>query len=324
MTWTMASLVPAVTFASALAVLLGLHRHRPRARAPWLLIAAGLGMCALPGLVGLTVLIPLYFVGELMLVAAIALLVRHRLERAALIDASIITLCFAAVSWLYLAGPAVGAASANGIPRAVVPVALTADALLVAVGALLGLGAWRQGRAAKLIALGGASLVASHLLYMWSSAHGGHTNGSLEVLAWLSFCLGFAACAQHPSMRLLSEPAERTGAGLTRGRLAIFAITSMLAPAVAIAHALRGEPGNVVISLASGVIFLLVLLRVADLVREHETLAADSLRSDFERRLGSLVNNSSDVVCIVDARGIVTYVSPAALRLVGLDAAEAE
>ena len=125
-------------------------------------------------------------------------------------------------------------------------------------------------------------------------------------------------------MRLLSVPAERSGTGLTRARLAVFAVASLVAPSVTIAQAVLHRPSHVVISIASGVIFLLVLLRIADLVREHEALTESNLRDRFEARLGSLVRNSSDVVSIVDADGVVLYISPAALRLVGLDEAAAD
>ena len=95
----------------------------------------------------------------------------------------------------------------------------------------------------------------------------------------------------------------------------MFAVASLVAPSVTIAQAVLHRPSHVVISIASGVIFLLVLLRITDLVREHEALTEANLRDRFEARLGSLVRNSSDVVSIVDADGVVLYISPAALRL---------
>ncbi len=140
----------------------------------------------------------------------------------------------------------------------------------------------------------------------------------------MAFCALLVGSALHPSMRRFSEPAERSDGGLTRARLAVFAVTSLLAPAVTIAQAVLHQPSHVVISIASGVIFLLVLLRIGDLVREHEALTESNLRSQFEARLGSLVRNSSDVISIVDADGVVQYISPAALRLLGLEEAEAQ
>jgi diguanylate cyclase (GGDEF)-like protein/PAS domain S-box-containing protein len=313
---------PVVTLLAAAAVLAGVRLRAPGARAPWLLMALGLALCALPGLLQRPLIAALYLAGQLLLTAALVLLVRRRherLARAAAIDTSIITLCFAAISWLYLVEPSRSAAVENGIAGTWSPLSLAFDVALVATASLLLLGAWRQGRAAKLLTLSVGALVASHLLFMWASTHGGHERGGPEGVAWLAFVALLGACALHPSMRLLSEPTERGDAGLTRGRLAVFAVTSMLAPAVAIVQAVLHKPGHVVISVASGVIFLLVLLRVVDLVREHQALTTATLLAGFEQRLGALVRNSSDVVSILDADGLVSYISPAALRLLDLD-----
>ncbi len=318
----MAFLAPFVTLSASFMVLLGVRAHRPSATAPWLIVAAALALCTLPTLIGTPALMALYLVGELLLIAALGMLVRRRherLSRAALIDASIIALCFGAIAWLYLAQPATEAAVRNDLASILVPVSLAADVLLVAVGALLGLSAWRQGPAAKLVSGAIAVLVASHLLYMWASTHGGHDRGGIEGMAWTAFTLLLAGGALHPSMRLLGEPVARTDAGLTRGRMAVFALTSVLAPAVAIGEALLHGHSHVAVSVVSGAVFLLVLLRVADLVREHEALAQRALRSSFETRLGSLVRNSSDMMSILDADGTVGYSSPSTLRLLGLD-----
>jgi diguanylate cyclase (GGDEF)-like protein/PAS domain S-box-containing protein len=327
MTQVMAFIAPAMTSLAALGVLVGVRVHDPPARRPWLLMVAALVLCAVAGWSRTTALAPLYFVGELVLVAALVAFVRRghaRIARATVIDATIITLGFAAVTWLYLVGPYASAASAGGLARALAPVGSTADVALVGVGSLLMLGALRHGRSALL--LGGAivALVASHLVFLWASLHGGHGVLGPDTVAWILFCALLAGAALDPSMRRFSAPAERSDAGLTRARLAVFAATSLLAPAITIAQAVLHKPSHVVISVASGAIFLLVLLRIVDLVREHEVLTESNLRSQFEARLGSLVRNSSDVVSIVDADGVVQYISPAALRLLGVQEADAQ
>ena len=118
-------------------------------------------------------------------------------------------------------------------------------------------------------------------------------------------------------MRTLAAPGTRADQGLTRGRVALFAATSVLAPAVAIVQAVVGEPRHVVISIASGVIFLLVLVRVAGLVRVHGQLAEETSATSFESRLGALVRHSSDVVAILTPDGDPLHVSPSVEGLVG-------
>ena len=325
-TQVMGLIAPALTTIAAIAVCVGVRLHGPSPRWPWVLMGAALACCGITGWSGIPALMPLYILGELALVGAFAGLVRRQggVARAAAIDASIITLAFAAVTWLYLVGPYASAASASGLPRASAPVVGVIDVVLVATGSLLMLGGRREGRSTLLLTGAIAGLVASHLMFLWSALHGGHGVAGPDTVAWGAFCVLLAGAALHPSMRLLSVPAERSGTGLTRARLAVFAVASLVAPSVTIAQAVLHRPSHVVISIASGVIFLLVLLRIADLVREHEALTESNLRDRFEARLGSLVRNSSDVVSIVDADGVVLYISPAALRLVGLDEAGAE
>jgi diguanylate cyclase (GGDEF)-like protein/PAS domain S-box-containing protein len=313
-----------VTAGAAAAVLLGQRLHAPAGRTAWRLMAAGLACSALPGLLG-WLLAPLYLVGELLIAAALVCLLRRRharLERATLIDTSIITLGFAAVTWLYLLGPSATAARVNDIGTLCRATTTAADVALVAVTSALMLGALRRGPAARLLTGSMTALIGSHLLFMWISVHTAG-EGRAGALAWIAFSGMLAVAALHPSMRLLSEPAERAGEGLTRGRLAVFAVTSMLAPSVAIAQSVVDDSGHVLISIVAGLIFLLVLLRVAVLVREHEALTARALSTHFEARLGALVRNSSDMVSILDADGSVGYNSPATLQLLGLSEAQA-
>jgi hypothetical protein len=225
----MAVLTPCVTLAAAFAVLLGVRLHRPPSRTAWHLVALGLAMSATPGLIG-QMLAPLYVAGELVIVVALVLLVRRRhgsLDRATLIDASIITLGFAAITWLYLFGPYADAATGNGIAEVWAPVCAAIDVLLVGSASLLLLGALRQGYAPAFFGAGTAALVGSHMAFLWSTLErGGHSSTGLEGYLWLAFCVLLGAAALCPSMRRLSETAERAGSGLTRGRLAIFAVTS--------------------------------------------------------------------------------------------------
>ena len=314
-------ITPLITISAVIAVVEGMRRHRPERRTAWLLVAGGLALCAIPSLVGRPMLAVLYMLGELLVVAALVVFVRDRggwPDRATAIDATIISVAFAGLNWLYLLGPFASAARVNGIATVWGSVASAVDVALVALGSIMLLGAVRRCRAAHLLALGLTALIASHLLFMWFSVHTGHRSTNLDGLAWVLFVGALGAAALHPSMRMLTEPMARADQALTPARLAIFALASILAPAVAIVHAFLGEPHRAAISIVSGVIFLLVLLRVGDLVRVHDELAEETLRTRFEARLGALVRNSSDAVAIVDAEGTLVYTSPAALSLVGL------
>jgi two-component system NarL family sensor kinase len=90
--------------------------------------------------------------------------------------------------------------------------------------------------------------------------------------------LFLGASALHPSMPGMSEPALRRRARLGRGRLLAMAAAALVAPALLIVQRLQGSDIEVAaIAGAWAVLFVLVMARLAGLVREIE-------RSEAERR----------------------------------------
>jgi diguanylate cyclase (GGDEF)-like protein/PAS domain S-box-containing protein len=317
-------LTSVVTASAALAVFAGIRLHRPDRRTAWRLIGLGLAVSSVPGLGGLPRFAPLYVLGQLLIMAALVVFLRDRRgwpDRATTIDATIIAVAYASLTWLYLLGPYASAAKVNGIAAIWSVVISAIDVGLVALAAAVLLGLARGCGSARLLTLSLGSLVGSHMVFLWFSMHAGQRSADLNSLAWTLFVGALGAAALHPSMGVLSEPATRTGQALTPARLVIFAIASILAPTVAIVRTVLDQPRHVAITVASGVISLLVLLRVAELARVHGRLLEDALRTRFESRVGALVRNSSEAVCIVNAEGALQYTSPAALALIGVSAA---
>ena len=56
--------------------------------------------------------------------------------------------------------------------------------------------------------------------------------------------------------------------------------------------------------------------------REAERRAAEDAVRTSEQRFRSLVQRASDLTCVTEAQGVLTYVSPAVETLLGYDAAE--
>src|SRR3712207_6968257 len=97
-----------VTASAAVAAVAGIALHRPRHRTAWVLIAIGLALSSVPGLVGRPRFAALYVLAQLIIMAALAAFVRERRawpDRATTIDATIIAVAYASVTWLYLLGP---------------------------------------------------------------------------------------------------------------------------------------------------------------------------------------------------------------------------
>jgi diguanylate cyclase (GGDEF)-like protein/PAS domain S-box-containing protein len=85
-----------------------------------------------------------------------------------------------------------------------------------------------------------------------------------------------------------------------------------LAPMPALVFAYLVAPPFVIVgvALASGLFVVLVVLRTARLLRQQEL---------HNRRFASLVENSSDLVTVIDERTTILFVSPSAERLLGVD-----
>jgi hypothetical protein len=141
-----------LSWSSAVAILVGVRRHRPSKRLPWYLLAANQLVYAsadttfyvthdvlhreqYPAPADL-----LYLAHYPILIAALLLLVRQRTrrgDRASLIDASIIAVGAGLLSWLFLIGPYAGDTQLSALIKLVSVAYPTADLLVFAVAVRL-------------------------------------------------------------------------------------------------------------------------------------------------------------------------------------------
>jgi signal transduction histidine kinase len=212
-----------------------------------------------------------YLACYLLLAAGLLLLVRGRApgrDWASLIEATIIATGVGMLSWVFLIGPNVRVPGL-ALPQRLVSIAYPlCDVLLLAVAVRL----WRTGghstAASRLLALGLAALLVGDTVYGLSLLAGDWQVGGPVDAVWVLYYVGLGLAALHPSMVSLSEPTS-VSTRLTRSRLASLAGASLMAPAVLVVQAVRGEPIDVaVIAGGSVVLFLLALARMGGLAGE--------------------------------------------------------
>jgi signal transduction histidine kinase len=212
-----------------------------------------------------------YLACYLLLAAGLLLLVRGRApgrDWASLIEATIIATGIGMLSWVFLIGPNVRVPGL-ALPQRLVSIAYPlCDVLLLAVAVRL----WRTGghstAASRLLALGLAALLVGDTVYGLSLLAGDWQVGGPVDAIWVLYYVGLGLAALHPSMVSLSEPTS-VSTRLTRSRLASLAGASLMAPAVLVVQAVRGEPIDVaVIAGGSVVLFLLALARMGGLAGE--------------------------------------------------------
>ncbi|MFD8081009.1 putative bifunctional diguanylate cyclase/phosphodiesterase [Kitasatospora sp. NPDC059722] len=265
------------------AIVIGVRLNRPSHALPWYLLAlANLSFTA--GEVVQAVQLQIlhlnnpfpsvadgFYLAEFVLYAAGVLgFIRWRTahqDRAGLLDALILTMGLALLSWIYLILPYARNADLDWFPKAVSIAYPLGDVVVLAL--LLRLLTPRGGnsRSLQLLTVGTLGILTSDVLYGLIQLHGTWRIGGPVELGWAAFYTAWGAAALHPSMVELTRPVPTQQPDLGRGRLALLTLASLIAPAILIIESLNGNTSNAgVIGAFSALLYLLVLARLAVVV----------------------------------------------------------
>jgi diguanylate cyclase (GGDEF)-like protein len=282
-----------IVWSGVAAIAAGLRLNRPPGTVAWLLCAAGL---FLNGLGNLVVALQervfhldvwpgpsdafwlcLYpFLG-----AGLALLVRLRTgarEWASLVDAATITTGLGLLSWIFLIRPAIGDVQDVGMSAQVVVIAYpVGDIVLLAMLVRL-LMTSRTGNASFWLMSGsiGCFLVGDTVWAVLSELAvepAPFPERLLNMLFMLAFPL-FGAAVLHPAVRDVGHVVEERTGRLSPLMLGLLAGASLIAPAIlAVQVARHRVTDGGAIALGSFALFLLVVTRMAQLLRQVERQA---------------------------------------------------
>ncbi|HUO72464.1 MAG TPA: EAL domain-containing protein [Solirubrobacteraceae bacterium] len=269
------------------AVMVGVRMHRPKSRLPWWLFALGLFLFWLgdvytysyPRLFHADVPFPsagdaIYLCVYPVLMAGLLLLVRRRNpegDRAGLIDSLIMTLGLSLVSWIALIAPYVHDNTMSLVPKLVSIAYPIGDILLLAAAVRLAVDTGRRQPSFYLLALSIVTLLVTDFVYGLLTLDNAYTHQVILDVGWIFFYLFWGAAALHPSMRELEQPAPERQPRLTHLRLMLLTAAVLVAPAIEIIKELRRNDLDLIITIAvSGILFALVVVRMAGLVRQRE------------------------------------------------------
>jgi diguanylate cyclase (GGDEF)-like protein len=298
-------LVGVGAMSGAIMVMAGMH-GRLGARRPWLLLALGqaafvggdvvfeyyefFGRDPFPSAADV-----LYLAGYPVLALGLWYLLRARdpgRDRGTLLDALIMTVGGALVTWVFLVVPLVRDPSLGLVGRMVAAAYPVGDLLLLALLIRIMLTPGGRSPASRLLAAGYTVMLGADVAF----AVGALTGVALERLADAAFVVAYslvAGAVLHPSGTTVAQPTRRQAMGLSRGRLVSLTVASLLTPAATAFGALSREAANsLLIAVASGALAVLVMLRLSGLVRQVEQQAAamsalarvDGLTGVFNRR----------------------------------------
>ncbi|HUK93474.1 MAG TPA: EAL domain-containing protein [Gaiellaceae bacterium] len=274
-----------VGFSGVIAIVVGIRAHKPRAKAAWWLFAAGQFLFfsgdvytySNPNAPFPSPGDALYLAVYPVLMAGLFVLVRRRNPRrdpAALIDALILTIGVGLLSWVFLISPNIHLHDVSWLARAVSIAYPLGDVLLLAAAIRLAVDAGKRAPAFYLLAGSIVCLLVTDSAYNIAILQNTYSHSQLIYdLGWMMYYILWGAAALHPSMRVLEEPATDSRARLTSFRLGLLGAACLIAPGIRFYQSL-GNPDHLVLIVASAVLFLLVVIRMAGLVRQEERIVS--------------------------------------------------
>jgi diguanylate cyclase (GGDEF)-like protein len=331
-----------IGLSAVVAIVIGVYLYRPRAASAWLLLAAGQlafvvgdALFAYQEYVAHASPFPsiadaCYLSGYPLLAAGLVLLIRARAPRrnwAAVIDAAAITTCLTLVSWLFVISPITHGMTMTPAAMFVSLAYPVGDLLLLAIALRISMGASKRPPAYLLLAGGIVLLLVADSAYLAAIHAGSYVSGGIIDLGWLASYVLFGAAALHPSMKVLSMPVLERRPRLTPVRLALLTCASIATPAMLAVQYLRGASLELpIVTGSSALLFLLVIARLALLVRGHEVHGTEleehgaELAGELERnsRLDpttGLANRSAFLSQLDDALSAERTTPPAVLLL---------
>jgi diguanylate cyclase (GGDEF)-like protein len=289
--WVQTICYDSIAVSGAIAMIIGVRRHKPAAARLWLWFAT----CQLIAVAGdftyalyarFLHLSPypapadaLYLTAGLLEVAVLVLVVRRRVperDAAGVIEAMILAGAFALIAWVYLMKPVTQSSDLTTAGKLVTIGYPVLDLLLLALLARLLVGGGARNGAFRLLAAGLVSYLAAD--YAWAFTDhfefeaGTFASHLMDAGYLLAFGL-YGAAGLHPGIRDLASPVQVAGRRFSRWRLALLTTATMIAPALLGAQAWQHH-GKVADAPAIVVgcvgMFLLVVARMAVLIRQVE------------------------------------------------------
>lgn len=288
---------------AVVATIVGARRNSPEHRLPWYLFALAQALFVSGDVLSYnytrffggalpfpSIADPFYLALYPSLIGGMVLLVRRRSpgrDVASLIDSLIVAVGVGTISWIYLMAPYAHDETLALSTKLISIAYPVMDLVVLAVIVRLAIGTGRRGGVFRLLLVGSVAVLISDVIYGWQILQDTYVQGSPLDAGWIAFYVLFGAAALHPSVPKFSQPRREAHPRLTPSRLALLAGATLLAPGVQTAQAVFHQTSSVpaVTGVASIVLFTLVVLRMAGLVRAQEASARRerTLREETER-----------------------------------------
>ena len=323
-----------IGFSAVIAIVAGIRANRPASRLPWYLIALGQLMFVVGDVLAYnyealfgkplpfpSIADPAYLMVYPATVVGMLLLIRKRSpgrDWASLLDAVIVTIGLALMSWIFLMAPYAHDPKMHLGTKLVSIAYPLGDILMLGVGVRMAVGSGRRSPAYYLMISAIAATLVTDSIYGWIQLHGTYNPGDLLDGGWILYYLLMGAAALHPSMRTVSQRAAPK-LELTRARIVGIALAALIAPVIELLKASAGAGSDAIVTAGAAIVlFGLVVVRMIGLARAQEATvkrertmreAADSLVTATSR--GEIVRaaqHAATMLTSVEARAHVFQV----------------
>ena len=311
-----------VGISSGIAILVGARLNRTSARRAWefialgqLLFAAGDAVYLVYSLRGLEVPYPsaadvFYLCGYPAIGIGLLLLIRARSpgrDTVSLIDAAIATTGIAFFSWIFLISPYTGDGSLAGEEKVLAALYPLMDVGLAAIALRLMIGAGARVFSFNLLASALLLQLVADGIYLLGSVEGWYIDGSRVDLVWVAAYISWGLAALHPSMAKITQRLEVDEEELTKRRLVVLTLVTLVTPGLMLAQSVRRSDIDVFLMVvASTTLFALVIARLAGVVTRHDKA---------KRREARLRRAAADLVATRTREGIYRIAVETALSI---------
>ncbi|SHG86153.1 bifunctional diguanylate cyclase/phosphohydrolase [Streptoalloteichus hindustanus] len=289
-----------VSASASVAVFVGIRRHRPRPRLPWLLLGLSqlvystadasfyiahylFRFTAFPSVAD-----PFYLGHYPFVVGGLVLFIRRRSpgrDLPGVLDAAVLAVVAGMLSWLYLIGPQ----ARQDAPLLIKVTSMgypMLDLALLAVSLRLILGPGRRPASFFLLSGNLVAFLAADTNYVMQQLGGTYHAGNVLDAIWLSGNLALGAAALHPTMAGLGERGQVRDKSGGPVRILALCAAALVAPATLFLQDASGTLRDIsVIAAACALLFVLTIARLAVLVSDQRRLAiTDGLTGLHTRR----------------------------------------
>ena len=280
-----------IAISSPIAIVIAVRLWQPETKLPWYLFALGQTFFVIGDVITYNYdrffgsELPFPSVGDVFylsvypcLIVGILLLIRRRNpggDRDSVIDSLIVAIGVSTVSWVFLLSPLAHDSMSTLAQKLTAMGYPIMDLFLLTAIVRLAIGGGQRAASFFLMAGAATALFLTDFAYSYLSVQGVvyDQSGYLEA-GWAAFYILWGAAALHSSMKVLSARAPDVDPRLSRGRLSLLALASLLAPIVMMIQHLRHKPQDLPVLIgAAAALFLLVVTRIAGLVRKQEQSA---------------------------------------------------